>query len=359
MKRVLVTGAGGPAGVNFVRSLRAADEPFWIVGTDVDRAHLEWPDVDVAYEAPRAEDSGYLGFLTDLIAREQIELVHAQPEQELLLLARERERIGARVFLPALETVLACQDKHASAKAWARAGIARLPSVRVRSRADLEEAARSFGLPFWLRATHGAGGRGSTPVEEVDVGWHWLEYWRLRGKAWDFVAHELLPGRNLAFTSLWDRGRLVCSQVRERLEYIYPFLAPSGVTGTPAVAVTVSRPDVNELATAAVLALDHAATGVFCVDLKEDRAGVPRATEINCGRFFTTSHFFTAAGVNIPHLYVKLAFGEPLPELPAYDLLDEGLLWIRHIDCPAVLRSRDALRAIPLERTAAQPQPAG
>jgi carbamoyl-phosphate synthase large subunit len=183
VKRILVTGAGGPAGVNFVRSLRAADEPFWIVGADVDRTHLEWPDVDVAYEAPRAEDPGYRQFLTGLIARERIHLVHAQPEQEVLFLARERESIGARVFLPALGTVLACQDKHASAEAWARAGIARLPSVLVRSRQDLEAAARTLGLPFWLRATHGAGGRGSTPVEDVDVGWHWMEYWRLRGKA--------------------------------------------------------------------------------------------------------------------------------------------------------------------------------
>jgi carbamoyl-phosphate synthase large subunit len=348
MKRVLVTGAGGPAGVNFVRSLRAADEPFWIVGTDVDPLHLEWPELDAAYQAPRAGDPRYLDFLLELVERERIELVHAQPEQEVRLLAERRDRIPARVFLPSAATVRTCQDKHATANAWAAAGIARRPAVLVAGRADLERAASLLGLPFWLRATEGAGGRGSTPVDDVEAGWHWIEYWRLRGREWRFVAEELLPGRNLAFTSLWERGRLVCSQVRERLEYIYPFLAPSGVTGTPAVAVTVHRPDVNELATRAVLAVDGDATGVFCVDLKEDADGVPRPTEINCGRFFTTSHFFTAAGVNIPHLYVKLAYGERLPELPPYDLLPAGLYWIRHIDCPAVLRTADELRAIRL-----------
>jgi hypothetical protein len=346
MKRILVTGAGGPAGVNFVRSLRAADEPFWIAGTDANRLHLEWPEVDAAYVAPPASSQGYLDWLCELVERERVDLVHAQPEREVLLLAENRDRIPARVFVPAARTVRICQDKHESAACWEQAGIARLPSVVVDSRADLERAASLLGLPFWLRATEGAGGRGSTPVDSVDVGWHWIQYWRLRGKDWRFIAHELLPGRNLAFTSLWHRGRLVCSQVRERLEYIYPFLAPSGITGTPAVAVTVHSPDANDLATRAVLAIDPQATGVFCVDLKEDADGVPRPTEINCGRFFTTSYFFTAAGVNIPHLYVKLAFGEPLPELPAYDLLEEGLLWIRHIDCPAVLRTENALRAI-------------
>jgi carbamoyl-phosphate synthase large subunit len=345
MRRVLVTGAGGPAGVNVVRSLRAAGEPSWIVGTDTNRLHLEWPDVDAAYVAPPAGDPGYLEFLTDLVAREAIDFVHAQPEQEVLLLAERRDELGARTFLPATETIRICQDKHRSGERWQEAGIARLPSLIVRDRADLERAAATLGLPFWLRATEGAGGRGSTPVEHVDAGYHWMEYWRLRGKDWAFVAQELLPGRNLAFTSLWRDGALVCSQVRERLEYIYPFLAPSGVTGTPAVAVTVRRPDVNELATRAVLAIDPFATGVFCVDVKEDAEGAPRATEINCGRFFTTSHFFTAAGVNIPDVYVRLGLGQPVPELPPYDLLDEGLYWIRHIDCPAVLRTEATLRA--------------
>jgi carbamoyl-phosphate synthase large subunit len=347
MKRILVTGAGGPAGVNFVRSLRAAPEPFWIAGTDTNRLHLEWPEVDAAHLALGADETeplDYLNWLAELVARERIDFVHAQPEQEVRLLAEHGDRVGARLCLPSAATVRICQDKHASAQCWEGAGIARLPALVVQDRADLERAAAELGLPFWLRATEGAGGRGSTPVEEIDVAWHWIQYWRLRGKDWTFVAQELLPGRNLAFTSLWDRGRLVCSQVRERLEYIYPFLAPSGITGTPAVAVTVRSPEVNEIATGAVLAIDPRATGVFCVDLKEDADGMPRPTEINCGRFFTTSYFFTAAGVNIPHLYVKLAFGEPLPDLPPYDLLEEGLLWIRHIDCPAVLRTEATLR---------------
>jgi carbamoyl-phosphate synthase large subunit len=348
LKRVLVTGAGGPAGVNFVRSLRHADEPYAIIGTDLDAYHLEWPELDAAYISPRADDPGYIDFLNELIDREGIEFVHSQPEQEVRLLSERRDEIRARIFLPAAETVRICQDKHRSAEIWARAGIHETRSLLAATKDDLEEAAKRFGLPFWLRATHGAGGIGSTPAESVEAAWHWIQYWRLRGRDWDFVAQELLPGRNLAFTSLWNEGRLVCSQVRERLEYIYPHLAPSGITGTPSLAVTRHRADVNEIATQAVLALDPDATGVFCVDLKEDAGGVPRPTEINCGRFFTTSYFFTAAGVNIPHLYVKLALGEPITGLPPYDLLEEGLYWIRHIDCPAVLRTDAQLRATPL-----------
>ena len=72
---------------------------------------------------------------------------------------------------------------------------------------------------------------------------------------------------------------------------------------------TVHREDVNELASRAVTAVDPEATGVFCVDLKEDEGG-RLVTEINAGRFFTTSNFLAEAGANMPYSYVRLALGE-------------------------------------------------
>jgi carbamoyl-phosphate synthase large subunit len=354
VKRILVTGAGGPAAVNFIRSLRAADEQMWIVGSDVSRSHLEWPDVDAAYQAPSYRDDSYVDFLNDLIAHERIEFVHPQPDGEVRAISEHRDELHARVLLPAHETIQMLQDKHVSGQRWAAAGISPTPSLLVSDRDDLERAAHILGLPFWLRATEGAGGTGSTPVEDVEVAAHWMAYWSLRGRSWSWVAQELLPGANLAFTSLWYDGELICSQARERLEYIYPYLAPSGVTGTPVDAVTCKRPDVNDVATRAVLAVDVAATGIFCVDLKEDANGMPRPTEINCGRFFTTSYFYTAAGLNLPHLYVALAFGDPLPTVPRYDALAPGQHWLRHIDCSAVLRTEQELRARPLHPPTAE-----
>jgi carbamoyl-phosphate synthase large subunit len=350
LKRVLVTGAGGPAGVNFIRSLRAAEQSYYVVGTDIDRFHLEWPEVDAAYEAPRATEPGYVDFLNEVIEREGVEFVHPQPDGEVRVISESRDQIAARTYLPAKEAIRICQDKYESGRRWAEHGIHRSESLLIDSREDLEHAAGQLGLPFWLRATEGAGGLGSTPVDDVDVGWHWIQYWRARGRDWRFVAHELLTGRNLAFTSLWHDGELLCSQVRERLEYIYPYLAPSGVTGTPVLAVTRTSPEVDDVATRAVRAIDPQASGVWSVDLKEDTDGTPRPTEVNCGRFFTTSYFFTAAGINVPDLYVRLGYGEQLPPLPERGALPEGLHWIRHIDCPAVLRKEDELRAVPLSR---------
>ena len=49
MKKILVTGSGGIGGVNFVRALRVIDEKFFIVGTDFNQYHLEFPIVAVSY----------------------------------------------------------------------------------------------------------------------------------------------------------------------------------------------------------------------------------------------------------------------------------------------------------------------
>ena len=49
MTRVLVTGSGGLAGVNFVRALRASTKGYYIVGTDFNKYHILYPDVDARY----------------------------------------------------------------------------------------------------------------------------------------------------------------------------------------------------------------------------------------------------------------------------------------------------------------------
>jgi hypothetical protein len=78
--------------------------------------------------------------------------------------------------------------------------------------------------------------------------------------------------------------------------------------------------------------VDPQATGVFCVDLKEDEDGRPLVTEINAGRFFTTSNFIAEAGANMPYQYVRLVYGEDVNGLPPHDAVEEGLYWVRMID---------------------------
>lgn len=342
MKRVLITGVGGPAGVNFVKSLRDAPEKFRLVGTDMNRYHLNFPEINRGILVEKKSDSEYIERLNKIISEEGIELVHPQPDPEVKTLSENRKKLDAKVFLPERGVIDVCQNKLKSAEAWSRGGIKIAKTMVLESEDDVEKAAKELGLPFWIRATVGAGARGSTPVDNIETGKAWLGYWRGRGMDWKFIAQEMLPGRNIAFQSIWRDGELVCSQARERLEYIYPYLAPSGITGTPSVAVTVSDEQVNEIATKCVEVLDKKATGVFCIDLKENKDGIPCPTEINVGRFFTTSFGFASLGkalgrmyANMPYLYVKLAYGEDVGEVPKYNALPKDWYYVRHIDCGA------------------------
>jgi len=348
MKRILVTGAGGPPGVNFINSLRYSKEKMYIVGTDIDKMHLEWPNVDKAYLSPcRADNPKYLYFLNNLIEKENIEFVHGQPDQECSFLSQNRNKIKAKTFLPNKKTVEICQNKFKSAKIWLKKGIYKYNTYIINNKEDLKKASKELGYPFWMRAAQGAGARGSTLVENIDIGYYWLKYWQARNIGWIFIAQKYFEGRDFAFQSLWKDGKLITSQARERLEYIYAFLSPSLHTGTPVIAKTVHDDRINEVSTKAILAVDKKATGIFCVDLKEDITdGNIYCTEINPARFFTTSFFFTKAGCNMPYYYVKMAYGEELPELKLYNALDKDIYYLRHIDCPTKLIKGEKWKAI-------------
>jgi carbamoyl-phosphate synthase large subunit len=156
------------------------------------------------------------------------------------------------------------------------------------------------------------------------------------------MASEMLPGSEFAFQSVWQDGNLIVGQARERLEYLYGFLAPSGQSSTPAIARTVSSTNVTELATKAIRALDSHPNGVYCVDIKCTQNGSPRVTEINAGRFFTTSNFFAAAGLNMPDMVMKAATGTRLSPI-GLSPLDDDLYWIRNVDMNYVLVSESEL----------------
>ena len=345
MKRIMVTGAGGPAGINFVMSLRIAPERMFVVGTEANPHFVYLAPTDRKYLVPKATEILYIDKLNELTEKEKIEFLHPQPDIEVQVVSENREKLKARTFLPSKKAVKACQDKLESAKIWRNKGIPVARTMALRKEQDIDEAFQELGNPIWIRARHGAGGRGSTPASNKETAISWINYWKSRNVNWEFIAQEHLPGRNIGFHSLWKNGELITSMARERIEYIYPYLAPSGVTGTPAVQKTVHDKEVNRIGTEAVLAIDPNFTGIACVDLKENKHGIPCATEINAGRMFTTSFFFSYASkilrkdyyANIPYLYVKLAYSERIPEIPKYDVLPENTYWVRHIDAPAKL----------------------
>jgi predicted ATP-grasp superfamily ATP-dependent carboligase len=321
MKRILITGAGGSAAYNFLDSLKQSNEEYYVVGCDMKPYHLELMPCNKKYLVPGVSDQGYVDAINNIIGKEDIEFVHPQPDVEVAFLSKHADKINAKVFLPPAEAVEACHDKMEFNKILTDKGVAVPKAYHINSQDDLKRALKELlkiQPKIWLRATRGAGSRASLPINSFYQGDAWVDYWRtFRGIDYgDFMASEFLPGHEFAWQSLWYEGELVTAQARERLEYIFGNLTPSGQTSSPSVAKTVNRDDINEAGQAAVRAISDKPHGVFCVDMKEGADGSPKVTEINPGRFFTTSNFFAHAGSNMPAMYIELGLSGQLKIKP-------------------------------------------
>ena len=351
MKRILVTGAGGSAGINFIDCLRIAHEKMNIIGTDINKWHLELPDVDRRYIIPRATEKDYLDNLNQIIEKEKIEFVHPQPDAEVKIISENRTKIDAITFLPDKKTIKICQNKMKLNKILGKNNIPAPKAFLIKDKKSLSKAMAELKEKhekIWIRAIKGAGARAALPIKEEAHGKMWIDYWeKMRGLTYgDFMACEFLPGKEFAFQSVWKDGELITSMARERLEYIFGELTPSRQSSSPSVARSIHRNDINETATNAILSVDKNATGVFCVDMKENKNSIPGITEINAGRFFTTSNFFAKIGINMPYIYIKLAYKEKIPDLQKYNASPEGYYWIRLMDKGPILVREKEWRSI-------------
>lgn len=343
---VLVTGAGGPLGVNLTRALRRAPEPPRLIGTDANRWHLPLSECDRTYRIPLArERDHYARALAEIVARESIDVILPTHPVEVRAVAELRDagRLGgAGTALPASEVLAICDDKVATQARLEAAGIAVPATMLLERPEDVEAAFAAWGGagPVWIRGSGAPGlgiGGAALPCRDPGVGRAWVEHHQGWGR---MAASEYLPGANLSWMAVFAGGVLVAAGCRERLEYVLPHVAPSGITGAPAVSRTVDRPEVAATGEAAVRAVDEAPHGAYFVDLKEDGGGLPRVTEINAGRCGTTVLAYLAAGLNLPWMLARMAAGEAVaPLADPHRAVEPDVYWVRTLDCgPAVVR---------------------
>jgi hypothetical protein len=353
MTRVLVTGSGGLAGVNFVRALRASSKDYYIVGTDFNKYHILYPDVDARYLTPRHSDKAFIPRVAEIARKEKADFLHPQPSSEAYVISGKRDKVPCKVFLPPASVMRVGQDKLLSEKRLKEEEIPVAKTVAIKSKAGIRVAFSELGGPLWARARHGAGGRLSLLCADSAEATLWIELWVKRGGVDydEFILQEYLPGRNMAWDSIWKGGRLVTSYSRERLEYPLKHISPSGITGTPSVSRTIHDPRLNDAGQRAVKAVDPKPNGAYSVDLKESADGTPCVTEVDAGKFHSTMplwgyiavrHLGLPEYANLADLYVRLGTGEDVRDMPPQtDLLPDGYYLLRDMDVGAYLWRED------------------
>lgn len=337
MKRVIISHAGSRIGVGFCRTLKSSPEPVHIIGIDSDKYHIQRAVADELHLVPRAKDEDYIPVVRQIVRETEADFLWVQHEAEIALVSEQASSLGVRTFLPKWDTVIICQDKMATYDLMKNAGVTVPPSIFLSSPEDLRKAFREIGQPLWLRAIHGAGGRGSLPVTDEDSAFRWIDMQRGWGQ---FMAAKRLQDGMASWECIWRNGRLLAAQGRRRLYWEFSHLTPSGVTGVGGAHQWIDDPVVDEMAMRAIKAIDPEPNGVFSVDMVYDEHGRPNVTEINVGRFMSGGaiYYNKDPRINFPYLAVRAGMDElSLAMEPIMNPLPQGVVLIHGMDTEPVL----------------------
>ncbi|MFF1634041.1 ATP-grasp domain-containing protein [Leifsonia sp. NPDC058248] len=294
MTRVLVTGAGGPAGVAVIRSLLARDD-VEVLAADMDGwasgLYLVPPESRRIIPPGRADT--FVDELIGLCAADDIDVLFSTVDVELPGLAARRDEllaVGAALAAPTLETLEVCLDKFRLAGRCS-------PSVAVPETRLLNAAgiAADWTFPVIVKPRSGAGSRGVKLIADRGA----LE---ALGTDETNIIQENLPGEEFSVDVLAGLDGAVIAAVprsRERVD-----------SGVSIAGRTVRRPELSD--TAADVARAIGLTGVANVQLRYSSTGIPALLEVN-PRFPGAMPLTIAAGVDMPSLLLDLVLGRPVP----------------------------------------------
>ncbi|MDQ1585490.1 MAG: carbamoyl-phosphate synthase large subunit [Actinomycetota bacterium] len=150
--RVLVTGAGGPAGIAVIRALRGRGHH--VVAVDADPTAVGLRLADQQHVIPRFDDSHYLAALLRVATLTDVQALVCTVAEEYASLAGAADYLaeaGVRTLMPPLRAVDLCMDKWAFAQHMRDSG---LPSP-----ATGLDSAQGVAGPWIVKPRFGRGSR--------------------------------------------------------------------------------------------------------------------------------------------------------------------------------------------------------
>lgn len=349
MTNVLLLGCGGNAGLNFTKCLKKAAQ-YNVIGLDTDPYKLSQSNADIKLLTPKSKKEK-LEFVLRQIYLHDIQAIHAQPDQEVTWLLENSSQFVDLIFHHDLEKKQLFDNKLLTAKNWnfyLKLNFENASLNECIAEPELFRKICNKAGKAWIRAIKGAGSRGALPINTLDQAINWADYWAaFKGvPRQDFMISEFLPGKEYAVQLFYVEGREIHSQMRERLVPFFQNQMPSGQSSTPAVARTIYNKEVYSQALRAVKQFDHMPHGIYSVDLKESIQEEIVPIEVNYGRFFTTSDFFAALGVNTPVAYIDYIINKKID----YQIksIKEEWYWLRGLDQEPVLKGREEIECLRL-----------
>ena len=322
MTRVLVTGAGGPAGVAVLRSLlKRSDVEVFAGDMDGWASGLYLVPADRRRILERGLAPNFVDSIRQLCIDDKLDVVISTVDVELPPLAARRDDLGGAVLAaPSLATLEVTLDKWELAQRCAP--LLRVPVTRLLNR---DGVALNWTFPVIVKPRRGAGSRGVRLVADRAA---------LEAIEPDeaLIIQEHLPGDEFSVDVLAaGDGAVIAAVPRTRTR------VDSGVS----IAGRTVHDEGLE-STAAAVARAIGLRGVANVQLRRDTEGVPALLEVN-PRFPGAMPLTIAAGVDMPSLALDLALGVEVPaSIEFRDLANVRFLEDVFVDPSQILHSDNA-----------------
>ncbi len=262
MRRILVTGIGGPAG----RAVATYLKSMGCRVTGVDMRDVD-ADVDAFMTVPPAGEPQYAEAVLNIIKKEKVGLFVPTVTEELPFVARLKtkvERLGCTVFISRIEAVDIAHDKLKTALFLDSHDIPVPKTFGAETPGEL--ILGELGLPLLSKPLRSRGGRGVKVYRTTD------EFFGEARK--DIVFQEFVPGEEFDINLFVDRSGEISASV-----VLMKTALRDGEVGNALSVKRVLRDDVDALGRRVVRALKP--EGPLNMDVRLRYDGTPVVLEVN------------------------------------------------------------------------------
>ena len=293
MKTILMTGIGGLTPRSIATIIKENHPDYRLVGCDIDKKAMGFfmkmkngnRLIDKYYIAPRCSSPDYFPWIKNLVEREHIDYAFVQPESEIVEWGQyyeEHDEYPCPVFMGSRLLSESLRDKAIMAELLKGTDFIPKTIKVTQEKPRFEDVEKMIGFPCWIRATEGTGGLGSLRLDDISSYKSWLF---INSSIPEFTVSEFLTGRHLAKQMLYYNGEYVKGAALECVEYVMANTAPSHVTGNTHFGRFLNENRINQFCDDCIKYLEKKlgvpAHGILSFDLKEDKNGNLKVTEVN------------------------------------------------------------------------------
>lgn len=348
MKKILITGIGGLTPRSIATIIRKNHPDYKIIGCDINKKAVGFfmnDLVDKYYICPKCTLPDYFEWMNKLVKKEQIDYAFVQPEAEIVAWAdyyEKNNRYPCPTFIGCKSLSESLRDK--SIMADLLKGTKFIPkTIKVtQNNPRYEEVKKDIGFPCWIRATEGTGGLGSLRLDDISSYKSWLF---INSEIPEFTVSEFLTGRHLANQMLYYNGEYIKGAALECVEYVMANTAPSHVTGNTHFGRFLNEDKINMFCDECIKYLESKlgvkAHGILSFDLKEDKNGELKVTEVNI-RHMAYTGIMSKIGFDLTEDTIRIMEDgncNNIERVPFYHY-DKPYIFLRDVDIePIILES--------------------